>query len=718
MTFANYPGHLVAVVLVTAMAGLTVVAFHSAELRAPRRKPYRWLLSSLQYAAIGLLLVITWNPSTLQTTETFQRNTVMTVFDTSGSMSVADDSKTARLDKAAERFAACFRPDDSAGPEYRLYGFDRQAYHCGSLDLLRRWGDETNLHAALSLIADRAAQEAPAGAVLFTDGRADDRSVGRYLPSLPKDTPILVVGVGSKTPRPDAAVKSIAAPAGAWIDTTYPVAVTITGANVANDTLTVELLHDGQITESRDVARDQWRLSGEATVEFTVPAQSLGTHVITARVTPCRGEINTANNARSTTVEVTQEQGLRVLLYSQYANVDIGKIRQALAWDKRIDLDLRLDVIRDPVLADAAPAGVGYTKWPETKQELYEYDVLVLGPCELDRLTSSQRDALYGFVTERGGGLLLLPGPDVASLAAGRGELADALLPVILDARDLRRHPPSPDAIQLSFEAEMSRLFDFKTFGDSSDSLSPYYNVAQTKPAAATLATVDETPILAAHRIGRGRVCLLNATKLFMLYREDRQGGLLTELICRLVAYLGAAPSAGTGIELFVERCQDDPRRAAFTAFVTDKRFELVSEAEVLLNVADQVVGMQPVGEGRYTVELDLGQAQSVVAKVQAQINGAFLGERTLAANLPPIRDEMSETNLDEEFLKALAQRLGATYRHIDQLDARAAKAFTAQRQVGSTLTIRSAWPTWPLLIALGLILSIKWFVRRWIGLV
>jgi hypothetical protein len=717
MTFTSYPGHVAAMILAAALMGLTFMAFRSAELGAPARKPYRWLLSSLQCAAIGLLLAISWNPSTLQTAETLQRNTVMALFDTSGSMSIADEGKAARLDKAAERFTACFHPDDVAGPQYQLYGFDRQAYRCGSLDLLRRWGEETNLHAALSVIADRAARDAPAGAVIFTDGRADDRNLGRY-PPLPKDVPVLLVGVGCRTSRPDAAIEEMAAPASTWVDTMYAVTVTVTAANVSDDALTVELLRDDRVVDSRQVARDQLQPAGEATVEFTVPAHSLGTHVVTARVTPCGGEINTANNTRSTTVEVTQEQTLRVLLYSQQANFDVAKIRQALAWDKRIEIDLRLDVIRDPVLADSSSAGARDARWPETKNELYDCDVIVLGPCELGRFTPSQREALYGFVAERGGGLLLLPGPDVMSLAVGRGEPTDALLPVILDAQDPRRRPPSPDAIRLSFEAQMARILDPKTFARSAERISPYYNVVRTKPAATTLATVGETAIVAVHRVGRGRVCLLNAAKLFTLYREDRQGGTLAELICRLTAYLGAAPSAGAGIDLFVERSADDPRRAAFIAYVTDKRFEPVNEAEVLLNVADRMVTMQPVGEGRYSAELDLGRAESVVAKAQAQINGTFLGERTLARNLAPLRDEMSRTDLDERFLKALAQRLGAAYRHIDRLDAQASKAFAAQRQVGSTQTIHSAWPTWPLLVTLCLILSTKWFLRRAVGLV
>jgi hypothetical protein len=138
----------------------------------------------------------------------------------------------------------------------------------------------------------------------------------------------------------------------------------------------------------------------------------------------------------------------------------------------------------------------------------------------------------------------------------------------------------------------------------------------------------------------------------------------------------------------------------------------------MFLSAGNQVVTMEPAGEGRYTAELDLGPAESVVAVAQAERNGTFLGERTFAAHLPPIQDEMSETDLDEPFLKALAQRLGARYLHIDGLDGQIAKTFTARQQVGTTKKVTSAWPRWPLLLLLCVILSIKWFLRRSIGLV
>ncbi len=760
MTLTDYPGHLVAVALAAGLAVLTAAAFHggpptrsgaAGEVRTPTRAGYGRLLMLLQSAAILLLLLILWNPSALRTRPTFTTNTVMALFDTSESMSIADDGQHSRLDRALEKFTAGFRPDDPAGPRYRLYGFDRHAYHCGTPDLLRRWGQETNLQAACTLLADQigpggpdAPADTPAGAILFTDGRAADRNLHSYLALARRDVPILLVGIGSAPSRPDFAVKSIAAPARAWIETAYPVTVTLTGTRTPQDALTVELLRDQVVIDSRRIKPEQWKKQDphfETTVEFKVPADSLGTHVLTARVPPHPDEVNTANNLRSASVAVTQEQTLQVLLYAQQASFDVGKLRQALAWDRRVRCDFRLDAIRDAALAQRATSGLGYAGFPQTREELYRYDVVVLGACPAGGLSAAQWDLLHAFVTERGGGLLLLPGgwQRQAQLADGSSDIresqrqapktppaaatrrnspVESLSPVLLDGPEPRLWPPEPNAIGRTFEAQALGLLS-RTFASKPEQkISPYYNIARVKPAATTLATVGATPIISVHRIGRGRVGLLNASKLFKLYREDKEGGLLADGVCELAAYLGRTPSAASGIELFAERTAADPRRVSFSVYVVNETFKPVDEANVLLSVGGQVLAMSPAGEGRYTKEVDLGDSESIVATAQAEAHGVFLGERIAAVNLPSLPDEMSDTDFDETFLRALAQRLGARYIHVNDLDGDAAKTFAARRQAGTEQQIRSLWPNWPLLLILCLLLSAQWFIRRSLGLV
>ena len=117
-------------------------------------------------------------------------------------------------------------------------------------------------------------------------------------------------------------------------------------------------------------------------------------------------------------------------------------------------------------------------------------------------------------------------------------------------------------------------------------------------------------------------------------------------------------------------------------------------------------------------VEIENIQDQAIIAKAQAEMNGVFLGEKTLAINLPPVKNEMSYTELDEEFLQSLAKKLNGKYYHVDEIDENITDLFEARTQIGSSRRMTSIWPSWPLLIVLCVLLSANWFLRRAIGLV
>ena len=78
----------------------------------------------------------------------------------------------------------------------------------------------------------------------------------------------------------------------------------------------------------------------------------------------------------------------------------------------------------------------------------------------------------------------------------------------------------------------------------------------------------------------------------------------------------------------------------------------------------------------------------------------------------------MTNTELDEKFLRELTGRLNGKYFYVDDVGNDISKMFEAQTQVGSSRRITSIWPNWPLLFVLCIVLSISWFVRRAIGMV
>jgi hypothetical protein len=336
----------------------------------------------------------------------------------------------------------------------------------------------------------------------------------------------------------------------------------------------------------------------------------------------------------------------------------------------------------------------------------------------LDALTDAQIAGLYSFVVDRGGGLILLPGKGEFGPAEWASKKVKALIPVIFDAGKPTIRPGDKGQIELTLEAVESKLFDKGSLRDIDGPACLCYQIVGRKPASTTLATINETPVISVQRVGRGSVCLLNISRLFSLYREDLQGGWLYKMMAGLTAHLGRVTAREAGIELFAERAAEQIDKIKFEAYVCDDSFVPVDGANVLLNIRDKVFTMNQIARGYYVAQVEDMKDQSIVATAQAEVNGVFLGEKTVAVNLPPVKNEMTNTELDENFLKELAGKLHGKYFYADDIGDDIAKMFEAQTKVGSSRQMTSIWPRWPLLFVLCTVLSISWFVRRAIGMV
>jgi len=726
MVLADYPGHLLAAAALAALATMIALAYRSAQVRG--RRP--WLIGFMQFAAILILLLILCDPSMARYREERRRNRVLVLFDTSESMSVVEKDGMARLDKALALFEQHFDPADPEGADFEIYGFDRECYRSDSHRALFRWGERTNLRGALAAIEKAVSSRGQAGsatagpagrgkvvgAVVFTDGQADSKDPGSYLPPSSGDPEILLVGVGSRSPRGDVAVKALTAPARAAIDTAYNVQVVVTGKDLGGQAVTVELLKNGEIVGSEQLAGEA--LAQGATVEFVLAADRIGSHTLIARALTSEPEPNPGNNARSATVRVVENPRMKVLFYSQVASFDVGKVRQALARDRRIELDLGLDAIVRPAMSERARTMSGHVPLPDSRAGFYEYDVIVLGPCSVNELAGSQLDGLYSFVVHRGGGLILLPGRDEYAPPAWRDPRARALLPVTFRAGSEGVGAAPRGRAELTTEGAALDALVQAGIDVSSVVTAACHGQIEKKPAATTLATLGETPLICAHRVGRGRVCLVNTAKLYKWYRQDLDGGALRQVMSALTGYVGRVRALEAQIDLFARRLDEEPGTVRFEAHVRDRWLDPVAGATVLLTMQGNVFSMDEAGGGKYAAEVKNVSAEALLAAAQAERRGEFLGEKTLAVNLPFPRREMDNVELDDGFLGALADRLGGTYVHADDLSGNQARSFeaTTRSRVFSHMT--SIWPTWLLLAALCVLLSVNWFVRRAMGLV
>ncbi len=764
MILADYPGHVAAAALLAVSLAVIILAYHSRIAR--HAGAWRLLLGFLQFAAVAAVVLIIWNPSKPLISETSLRNTVFAIFDTSESMSLDDGHAQDRLRRSLEAFDNVFAPGEPDGPVYVICAFDVDCVPA-SIHELAATGSRTDFHALITFLAARARAAPPieaaepsddgsaaaikaagavgmdaaaqgrvaedassgtaseisrkvgagrvVGAVVFTDGQADDTDVLGYYPLRNGDFRMLFVGVGSPDAPPDVAVTAIRAPATVAVETPFQVEVDVRATGIGGAPVIVTLYEDALPADVAVVSVPDD--DAPVTVTFTIAARSLGIRRLTAYAATSAVEANTANNVRHAVIRAIHAPRLRVLLYTQVASFDVGRVRSSLARDRKIDLHIGFDAFIDPERAASVGATFGNTPLPADRAGFDAWDVIILGPVEFAKLTDAQIEGLYGFVAERGGGVLFLPGRGERDLSATLDHRLRALLPAAVRPAGatgrvlLGNVELAPEAVRLGLVSanafESDRLLTAAAFHPG----------AAPKPAATVVATVSGEPLIVMQRLGRGRAAFINAHGLHTWYREDLDGGVLQRVLSELTAGLGRTPAAESRIEISAARRSDDPSAVVFDATVWDEDWSPAKGATVLLEVSGVTVRMEESEAGRYAAHLTGVLEEALVARVEAERGGVFLGERVLAAALSPARSEMDRVELNRPFLIALCERLGADYVDLDELDDKAAAVFSASTPIyesGAT----SAWRTWPMLAAICALLTTVWFVRRALGLI
>lgn len=727
MSLPGYPGH--PVILAIAMAGLVAVAAGvrlrpgGTQADAPGTRLARFTLGALHCVALLTLVWILCDPSREAVSQVSTRTSVLALFDSSRSMSVADNGYHSRLDQAIRAFEARCHPAADQGPAYSLLGFDSEAYRCDGPAGLRRWGEETHGEALVRFLSRNLADprgsgpcltQAVAGVIVFSDGQVDSRSLDA-LAACRDDVPVWVVGVGSKDPPSDVAVVSLDAPGRVGRGRSYLIEAAVACVHPVRSPVLVDLLRDGQVVETRPVSLGSAAFGQETKrVSFEVRAAQVGTESWVTRVQVPGGDGNPANDERAVVVDVVEPTRTRVLLYAERLDLNVGKVRQALALDAGLDLDVSLDALQVRRLARKAAGASGYVPFPYERREFYVYDVIVLGPCDPDRWDADQRDGLYSFVADRGGGVILLschPGDGPWLWQEPR---MSALVPVL---RGLDQTGPDRPSGVLTPAADADSIAGLRAGELGGDVLMrPCDAGLEPKPAATTLAVIEGVPAVAVHRVGRGRAGLLNIAALHRAYRADQEGGSLARVLGQLVYHVAQGAGPDSHIQVCAEGMPGSRGRVRIRALVSDDAFCPVPDAHVLVEAAGGITRMVPQGDGMYAALVDRPPGQSLLVTVEAQRHGRFLGERTSAVDLGPVQDEMSDVRLDETYLRSLARAIKGRYVHIDDLPLDLSKGFRSEQVTEIRVQTTSLWPAWSVWAVLCTCLAVGWFLRRSLG--
>jgi uncharacterized membrane protein len=509
----------VTIAVVLALAALALLTYIRPQQALARRD--RIALGLLRTVALLLVAFCLLRPVMVLSAAVPQRNVLGILIDDSRSMQIADVDGKRRSEFVRRTFGG---PDSTMLKALqerflvRLFRFDGSLERITSVCDLGFDGERTRIGSALQGARQELSTAPLAGLVLVTDG-ADNASAtaAADLASMAsRSVPVYTVGVGRETLARDIEVSRVDGPRAALKGASLAMDVTLRQSGYDGTTVQVVVEDSGRIVATHDVALARDREL--TTARVFVPTPDAGARLLRFRVSARPDEMVSQNNDREALVVVSDRRE-KILYIEGEPRFELKFIRRAVAEDENLQLVtlqrtaekkyLRLSVDDSLELVDG---------FPRTREELFSYRGIILGSIEASSFTVDQLRMIADFVSERGGGLLMLGGR--RSFAEGgyaETPLAEAL-PVVLERAadadsffvELAARPTPAGAAHAAMQIASSERESAARW-TSLPPLTTVNRVRRLKPGATTLLQgtgttgADNLPLLAFQRFGRGK---------------------------------------------------------------------------------------------------------------------------------------------------------------------------------------------------------------------
>jgi uncharacterized membrane protein len=784
-----------------AVAGLLLAC--ALVLWSYRRSPIRrkWLCAGLKILGLALLALCVLEPQWSRPRVRPGANLMVVLADNSSSLQVTDDgaaqTRAAQLRKVLDPAASTWQTTLGEAFDLRRYQFDQRLQPVETFAGMTFDGRASAMGSALEMTRTRFQGRPLAGIVLLTDGNATD------LASLPADLlgwpPVYPVVIGGKGPARDLSVRKVSVTQTAFEDAPVMVDAEVGTTGFGGSTMMA------RITDAAGkVVEEQTRLvpAGSAVGAFRFQVKTappgVSFYQFSVRDAGETGattrEATLANNRR--VVVVDRAQGpYRILYVSGRPNWEFKFLNRALEGDDQVQLTGLIRVAKrepkfsflgragessnplfrgtddqakgevaaydQPVLVRLNPVDEQELRsgFPVLPEELFAYHAVILDDVESAFFTPAQAALLQRFVSERGGGFLMLGGME--SFAEGgyaRTPIGD-LLPVSLD-RATAAPAPGPLTFDLDREGWLqawARLRENETDERARLSGMPpllvLNRVRGVKAGAGVIATANDVsgnkaPALAVQRFGRGRSSALMLGDLWRWGMRSPEARVDLEKSWRQMVRWLVADVPGR-VALAVEPKPADPNGGMeLQVRVADAKFLPVENATVSITVEPVTFGEEgkaatqgavpavpettpgaavktltlqaepsPTEPGLYLASYLPRQTGGFKATAKA-INaaGAEAGQATAGWATDLEAQELRSLTPDTALLEELARKTGGAVGSASGLDELAARLPSAKAPV-MEIHEEPLWHTpWLFLTAIGC-LAAEWGLRRTSGL-
>ncbi|MFM9069355.1 MAG: hypothetical protein ACKOUR_18775, partial [Planctomycetota bacterium] len=457
----------------------------------------QWLLLTLRTIALLLLILLLAQPILVQSVEEPQaRPQAMVLFDISESMALREAGSSryqVALDFARTKLLPALAAN-GLDVQAMTFAEDTELKSGTELAALTPIGKKTNLARALT-VALSSTQSPPVAIFALTDGATNvDQDQRRGLSAVAESrVPVVGIGVGADLGPQTLGIQYFDAPPRVAPKQEFRLAVQLeSGGSGMLPPLELLLLRDGKLHERKTLEPQQagriWRES------FAVSEQEPGSHRYRVELLPPNADaVRMQQRNAEAQVLVTEEKELRVLF-----------VQSALTWDYKF---LRLALQSDPSIRLAGLSRTSNSSFyyqdyesteatsgglPKRLEDLAPYSVVILSSMRHSDLTADQQEMLSRYVSELGGGLLMIGGGETFD-SSWKGSPLEKLLAVRFADSSAMNGPRF--ALKLSEAALQHPAFqlggdsDSRSAWESVNAFVSFANVDEAKPGATIWAT-------------------------------------------------------------------------------------------------------------------------------------------------------------------------------------------------------------------------------------
>lgn len=728
----------------------------------------RWLVG-LRLASLALLSWILLEPVWSRVEERELQRELIILVDSSASMNLVDDGQTSsRLDLAQSALKESGLEEALDGKiAIREIRAARRALNSGD-EAIEGWDQATDLAGALNQVLEEVPADQLAGMVMLSDGRHNRpgsvEDVARRFGIL--DAPIAVIASGSETPPQDAAIVSVVAPDSVYLGDRMRVTTKVKFDGYRGQRAKLSLFAGEEKIKEREMAIPQNSYREE--VRFRHVPEEGGIREYRVELSGLEDERFENNNAWEFQTVVTDARTnvllidstprwefryLRNLFYGRDQSIHLQSV--LLEPDRIIGQEFK----RIPASASRPFGDSEATALPESEEEWRKFDVIIIGDVDPDVLGEKEWSILDRCVRDRAALLVMIAGPK--SMPHAFGGTAETLIPVDyeqsrrtyfggkekfkLQLTNLGKSHPISSQVEGQLRNEkvwaefplirwrhpIDRVKDgaeillyarnsseqkkvVKSADDLQEALSEVKNQRKTEANNALFVT---------RQTGNGKVAMLLTDRTWRL--REGVGDVYHHRFWGQLVRWGAGPNLRSGTatsRLGTDQLTytgDDP--VTILARLQEENLAPINDetlqAEVLLD--GKRVGIYPMtyregSNGLHQVQAgpfrDPGtyQVRLLSDDLSEDITTGFRIVGSLGAV------ELAETTLNLPLLETIAQLSGG---RVVKEGEPIVELFLTRDDTREELRETTLWDCWPLLLALVVLLTAEWILRRRSGL-